>query len=81
MQDGCPVAFASKALIQAETRYANIEREMLAVAYRCEHFHNYLLGPKFIVESDHKPLAAIHLQHLDAAPPHFETYATTPAAV
>ena len=30
-----PVAYASKALTPCETRYANIEREMLAVAWAC----------------------------------------------
>ena len=33
IQDGKPVAFASKALSPAESRYANIERELLAVVY------------------------------------------------
>ena len=35
IQDGKPVAFASKSLTDVETRYANIEREMLAVVYGC----------------------------------------------
>ena len=43
---------------------------MLAVAYGCERFHYYLFGHKFTVKSDHKLLAAIHLKHLNAAPPH-----------
>ena len=38
-QDNKPVAFASKALTDVETRYANIEREVLAVLYGCEKFH------------------------------------------
>ncbi|KAK3728042.1 hypothetical protein QZH41_004796 [Actinostola sp. cb2023] len=33
LQDDKPVAFASKALTDVETRYANIERELLAVVY------------------------------------------------
>ena len=33
LQDGMPVAFCSKALTDCEERYANIEREMLAVVY------------------------------------------------
>ena len=33
LQDNKPVAFASKALTDVEKRYANIEREMLAVVY------------------------------------------------
>ena len=33
-----PVAYASKALTPCETRYANIEREMLAVVWGCIKF-------------------------------------------
>lgn len=39
LQEGRPVAFASKALTDTEKRYANIEREMLAVVFGCERFH------------------------------------------
>ena len=35
-QNNKPIAFASKALTPAETRYATIERELLAVVYDCE---------------------------------------------
>ena len=41
-QDSKPVAFASKALTDAESRYANIERKFLAVVYGCEKFQTYL---------------------------------------
>ena len=68
IQDGEPVAFASKALSPAESHYANIERELLAVVYGCERFHNYLFGRPFTVKLDHKPLASIHLKHLNASP-------------
>ena len=44
MQEDKPVAFASKTLTDTESRYANIERELLAVVYGCEKFHNYLYG-------------------------------------
>ena len=63
-----PVAFASRALTETESRYANIEREMLAVVFGCERFHNFLFGQDFIVESNHKPLESIHLKHLSSAP-------------
>ncbi|GFR65426.1 retrovirus-related Pol polyprotein from transposon 297 [Elysia marginata] len=72
LQGGQPVAFASKALPDEETRYANIERELLAVVYGCERFHTYLYGQSFIVESDHKPLESIHLKHLTSAPPRLQ---------
>ena len=44
LQEGQPVAFASKSLTDAETRYANIERELLAVLFGCRKFHTYLYG-------------------------------------
>jgi len=67
-----PVAFASKALIHVETRYTNIEQELLAVVYRCEKSHTYLFGHSFTVNTDHKPLENIHLKHLTAAPLHLQ---------
>ncbi|XP_035658200.1 uncharacterized protein K02A2.6-like [Branchiostoma floridae] len=68
IQDGKPIAFASKALSPAETRYANIERELLAVVYGCEKFHTYLYGRSFEVESDHRPLEQINKKNLTKAP-------------
>ncbi len=68
IQDGRPVAFGSKALKGPETRYNNIEREMLAVVYGCERFHTYIYARHVTVESDHKPLQSISLKHLSQAP-------------
>ena len=68
LQDGRPVAFASKALSDTETRYANIEREMLAVVFGCEKFRTYLFGRSFEVISDHKPLEMILQKSISRAP-------------
>ncbi|KAI8484940.1 hypothetical protein Bbelb_373470 [Branchiostoma belcheri] len=68
MQDNKPIAFASKALTPAETRYANIERELLAVVYGCEKFHTYLYGRSFDIESDHRPLEQFDKKNLTKAP-------------
>ena len=68
IQDGQPIAFASKSLMDTETHYANIKRELLAIVYGCEKFHTYLYGRTFIVEMDHKPLEMISLKNLTAAP-------------
>ena len=68
IQHGKPIAFASKSLSDCEQRYANIEREMLAVVFGCERFHMYVYGKSFIIESDHKPLEMINLKNLAAAP-------------
>ncbi|XP_054769307.2 uncharacterized protein K02A2.6-like [Lytechinus pictus] len=72
LQEGKPVAFASKALTDTESRYANIEREMLAVVFGCTRFHTYVYGAKFTVESDHKPLESIHRKNLANAPPRLQ---------
>ena len=68
IQHGKPIAFASKSLSDCEQRYANIEREMLAVVFGCERFHMYVYGKSFVIESDHKPLEMINLKNLAAAP-------------
>ena len=68
VQEDRPVAFASRALTETERQYANIKREMLAVVFGCERFHNFLFGQDFIVESDHKPPESIHLKHISSAP-------------
>ncbi|KAJ1096490.1 hypothetical protein NDU88_001630, partial [Pleurodeles waltl] len=43
-QEWVPVAYASRALSSVETRYAQIEREALAIRWACKHFHLYLYG-------------------------------------
>ena len=66
------IDFASKSLTQTESRYANIEREFLAVVFGAEKFHTYIYGKKVIIESDHKPLESIHLKNLAQAPPRLQ---------
>ena len=72
IQDGKPIAFASKSLTGAESRYANIERELLAVIFACIRFNTYLQGHRFTVQSDHKPLEMIHLKSMHNAPPRLQ---------
>ena len=71
LQQGQPVAFASKSLSDTEKRYANIERELLSV-FTSEHFQTYLLGREFTIERHHKPLEMIALKNLVAAPPRLQ---------
>ncbi|KAL1110617.1 hypothetical protein AAG570_008145 [Ranatra chinensis] len=51
-----PIAFASKKLTPAETRYSTIERELLGIVWATKHFRPYLLGRQFKIKTDHKPL-------------------------
>ena len=44
LQKGQPIAYASSALTDAESRYAQIEKEPLAVVYGLERFHTYTDG-------------------------------------
>ena len=71
-QNNRPIAFASKALTPAESRYTKIERELLAVVYGCEKFHSYLYGRSFVVKTDHQPLEQIHKKNLMQAPPRLQ---------
>ena len=59
LQDGKPVAFASRALTETEERYAQIEKETLAIVFTMEKFNQYTYGRPVRVQTDHKPLASI----------------------
>jgi hypothetical protein len=56
LQEGKPIVYTSRSLTDAETRYANIERELLAMVFGLERFNQYTYGRDITVESDHKPL-------------------------
>jgi hypothetical protein len=59
LQNGQPVAYASRALTDPETRYAQIEKELLAIVFACNKFAQYVYGRHTLVHSDHKPLEVI----------------------
>ena len=66
LQDDQPITYISRALTKTETRYAQIEKELLAIVFSCEKFHKYIYGKQDIkVESDHKPLERIFQKELN----------------
>ena len=68
LQEGKPIAFASRSLSECERRYAQIEKEMLAVVFGLNKFHHYIYGRDITVVTDHKPLTAIVMKSLNKAP-------------
>ena len=69
LQKAQPVVYASRALTPSETRYAQIEKELLAIVFECERFDTYMYGRYVVaVETDHKPLEAIVRKELNSAP-------------
>ena len=68
MQNGHPIAYASRALTETESRYAQIEKEMMAIVFSVEKFNDYTFGRRTIVHTDHKPLESIVKKPLHRAP-------------
>jgi len=70
MQDGKPIEYASRALTPTERDpYCQLEKELLAVCWALSCYHYYCYGKSDItVETDHKPLIAIHKKSLADAP-------------
>ena len=68
LQEYTPVAYASRALTETQQRYAQIEKETLAILYGCTKFHEFVYGKDIQIETDHKPLQAIFNKPLWQSP-------------
>eukprot|EP00057_Strongylocentrotus_purpuratus_P011932 XP_011666406.1 PREDICTED: uncharacterized protein LOC105439284 [Strongylocentrotus purpuratus] len=68
LQDGQPVSYVSHALTPAETRYSQIEKELLAQVFELERHHVYVYGRKVTLLTDHKPPVDILSKPLATAP-------------
>ena len=51
-----PIAYFSKKLQPAETRYSTFDRELLAIYLAIKHFRHFVEGRDFHIATDHKPL-------------------------
>nr|VZI14960.1 unnamed protein product [Spirometra erinaceieuropaei] len=60
-----PLAFFSKKLLPAETRYSTFGRELLAIYLAVKHFRHFLEGRDFTLFTDHTPLTFALRSHSD----------------
>ena len=59
MEQGKPIAYASRSLSSSEVNCAQIEKKLLAIVFVCSKFHYYIYALHTKIQSDHKPLEAI----------------------
>lgn len=68
-----PVTYVSRALTPTECRYAQIEKEALALVWACERCSDYIIGKSIRAETDHKPLVPLLSKHsLADTPPRIQ---------
>ena len=65
----CPIAYFSKKLKPAETRYSTFDRELLAIYLAIKHFRHFVEGREFHIQTDHKPLTYAYTTRMDRHSP------------
>ena len=53
------IGFVSRAFTLAESRWSTIEQEAFAIFFAITSFSHYVLGHRFVVETDHRNLVYI----------------------
>ena len=70
------VGFRQNDDLPSEQRYAQVEKEALAVTWACEKFADYVIGMRISLNTDHKPLVpllgSMNLDQLIKPPPEEE---------
>lgn len=70
-----PVAYASRSMASTEQRYAQIEKEALAITSASEKFNDYILGKDILTETDQKPLVPLFgSKTVDELPPRIQRF-------
>lgn len=72
LQGRRPLEYASRLLTDTERKWAQIEKEMLAVVFGLERFDQYTYGNQVVVINDHKPLASILKKPMSQTPPRLQ---------
>ncbi|GFQ84803.1 retrovirus-related Pol polyprotein from transposon opus [Trichonephila clavata] len=72
LQESQPVAYGSVSLTQTQQRYAQIEKELMAVIYGLEHFNYYTYGRIVTVQTDHKPILDLSKKPYDTISPRLQ---------
>ncbi len=73
LQEGKPIAYASRKLRASESNWSPIEKEMLAIVFSTTKFREYIMGKETTVQTDHKPLETIFRKPLFSAPLRLQT--------
>ena len=55
-QDGHPCCYISRTLNPPEKNYSTTEKELLAIVWAVKRLRQYLLGKRFIIQTDHQAL-------------------------
>lgn len=53
------VAYAGRSVTKTERRYAQFDKEALAITWALQHWVEFLIGMRFKVETDCKPLISL----------------------
>lgn len=81
LQEGRPTADVSMVLSPAKCNYEQIEKELLAIVFDVERFHQHTYGRRVTVDSDHKPLETISENSLASAPRHLQKMLMRPPTI
>lgn len=64
LQDGNPVAYASKSLTETENNYSYIKKELFFITFLFSKFYNHVYGNKIVINNDYLPLVSLIKKNL-----------------